>query len=534
MRKTHRHPAKKIIIPNLSVIGKAQSQLLKEGGSASGGGSSALMPSSNSAPTETITADMPLWKFVAAVPKSASGGPVQVHVQLYIHSMSNIDLLNNCFDGDFYMVFKWATPKPDKPGANGCRDAWWPRYDVMNQVAGELAYEALECTHARGSGGGGGGGDGGGGGYAQWKYTCRHKGKYALIGANERLWIFPFDVQYLTVDMSFWPVQHTIGLVLDGARQQLNAEQRRVADSADQPTDTAQYVNDELYYVMMEEGNTTLEMSRGIKLFEWDVSRHLSCMRTMAHKYDTDMFGTHPRLQFEVPVRRRTAFYFNKIVSVSLLCNCICGGAFFIELHSYSERTGIALSTFLSLVAFQFVVTSALPRAPWTVIDEFFMASYLFTTFVLLEGIVAGSHYAAAVESGGDLEFWVHLDWYCAVGYISANFLLLLRLFFQAREYYGKAWHLEIMRHRPAVRRFYNLPNPRVRSSIHPEQKQYKATEHVEWADFKNRAGGRALDWTGRVRLGDARKARKSQFQNAASSSNISKAEKQRRVKACL
>eukprot|EP00622_Pseudochattonella_farcimen_P007788 FR743862.1.p1 GENE.FR743862.1~~FR743862.1.p1 ORF type:complete len:116 (+),score=7.67 FR743862.1:2-349(+) len=114
------------------------------------------------------------------------------------------------------------------------------------------------------------------------------------------------------------------------------------------------------------------------------------------------------------------------------------------------------------------------------------MASYLFTTFVLLEGIVAGNYYAAAVESGGDHEVWVDLDLYCAVMYISANFLLLLRLFFQTRQYYAKAWHLEIMRHRPAVRRFYNLPNLRVRSSIHPEQKQYKATEPVEWADFKN------------------------------------------------
>lgn len=426
------------------------------------------MSTSDPAPTETITADMPLWKFGAAMPKSASGGPVQVHVQLYIHNMSNIDLLSHCFDGDFYMVFKWAAPKPGKPGADGCRGAWWPRYDVMNQVAGELATEALECTHACGSG------SGSGGGYAQWKYTCRHKGQYALIGATERLWIFPFDVQYLTVDMSFWPVLDTIGLVLDGARQN------------GQLTDAAQYVNDELYYVMMDEGNTTLEMAKTIKLFEWDVSRHLSCMRTMAHKYDTDMFGTHPRLQFEVPMRRRTAFYFNKIVSISLLCNCISGGAFFIELHSYSERTDIALSTFISLVAFQFVVGSSLPHAPWTVIDGFFMASYLFTVFVLLEGVVVGSHYAATVESGGDLEFWVQLDRFCAVGYIAANCLILLRLFCQTRKYSGKAWHLEIMRHRPAVRHVYNLPNPSVRSSIHPERRQYQASERVEWADFHN------------------------------------------------
>jgi hypothetical protein len=118
------------------------------------------------------------------------------------------------------------------------------------------------------------------------------------------------------------------------------------------------------------------------------------------------------------------------------------------------------------------------------------MASDLFTTFVLLEGVVAGSHYTATVESGGSLEFWVHMDWFCAVGYIAANCLLLMRLFCQTRKYYGKAWHLEIMRHRPAVRHVYNLPNPGVRSSIHPERRQYQASEHVEWADFKNTAGG--------------------------------------------
>jgi hypothetical protein len=227
-----------------------------------------------------------------------------VNVHLFIYDIDDVEIQTSSFATDFYLVFEWATALSQEVEPGDKRAAWWPHYELMNQKHGTTPYEALECSHPEGSPE-----------LAKWKFTVRHKGVFKLMGTAERLWLFPFDCQYLVVDMSFWPVVDDIALILDDEAQKGPG-----------------YRNTELFFTTNSSKSNTICMANGIKQFEWEVSPFLANMRTMVHKYDTNMFGTHPRLQWEVPIRRRPKPYF-KILVVAVLCNLISGSAFWIPLQ---------------------------------------------------------------------------------------------------------------------------------------------------------------------------------------------------------
>src|SRR5262249_60866805 len=62
--------------------------------------------------------------------------------------------------------------------------------------------------------------------------------------------------------------------------------------------------------------------------------------------------------------------------------------AFWIRLDDHYSQMTVALTTILTVIAFAFSISASLPRVPYlTLIDAFFLTSYLFVFSAILEHV---------------------------------------------------------------------------------------------------------------------------------------------------
>lgn len=363
------------------------------------------------------------WVFDHKVPKAnLAEARLPIHVQLYIHELSDLDSANQSFQADFYLVFTWQAPPP-RIDEHGEQTAWWPKFEVMNQKElDEASYSSLEYLTQPET--------------PHYKYTIRQQGSFKLIGMVEQLPHFPFDTQHVVVDMSFWDEEDRIALIIDTKQAQ-----------------SVNYSNKELFSALIqEEGKGGISIAQHVNLPEWEIGKEYCSIRTFSHKYKTSMFGRHPRLQWDIPIRRKYKYYFSKILSVALISNFLCGLTFLIPAEMLDARLAIALTIFLALVAFQFVVTDALPKsAKQTHVDQFFVASYSFSSFVVMASI-------ALFVLPYETSILQTIDWFLLGIYLFFNLLFTGTLYRKARTHTGAEWHLEPPQEREAVKRFFNPP----------------------------------------------------------------------------
>lgn len=363
------------------------------------------------------------WIFDKRVPKADQAEVrLPIKVQLYIHELSDLDSANQSFQADFYLVFTWEAPPP-QTDEHGEQTAWWPQFEVMNKKElDEASYASLEYITSTET--------------PYYKYTIRQLGVFKLIGMVDQLPHFPFDTQHVVVDMSFWDEEDKIALIIDPNQ-----------------ASGATYSNKELFSARIQPGgNGAISIAEHVNLPEWEIGEAYCSMRTFSHKYKTSMFGRHPRLQWDIPIRRRYKYYFSKILSVALISNLLCGLTFLIPAEMLDARLAIALTIFLALVAFQFVVTDALPKsAKQTHVDRFFVASYSFSSFVVMASIAL---FILPYENS----IIQKIDWGLLAIYLFFNFLFTGALYKKATEHSGIDWQLEAPQDREAVQRFFNPP----------------------------------------------------------------------------
>lgn len=363
------------------------------------------------------------WVFDKKVPKDeAADARLPIQAQLYIHELSDLDSANQSFQADFYLVFTWQAPPPiiDEHGE---RTAWWPKFEVMNKrELDEDSYTSLTYVSNSET--------------PYYKYTIRQLGTFKLIGMVDQLPHFPFDTQHIVVDLSFWDEESQIALIINPKQAQ-----------------DITYSNKDLFTAFIEENQEgAISIAQHVNLPEWEIGRSLSSMRTFSHKYKTSIFGRHPRLQWDIPIRRKYKYYFSKILSVALLSNLLCGLTFLIPAEMIDARLAIALTLFLALVAFQFVVTDALPKsAQQTHVDRFFVASYSFSSFVVMASIVL---YILPYEP----KVIQSIDWVLLGIYLLFNLFFTANLYFKAVKHREKNWQLALPQDREAVKRFFSPP----------------------------------------------------------------------------
>mmetsp|Transcript_83598 Transcript_83598/g.215292 ORF Transcript_83598/g.215292 Transcript_83598/m.215292 type:complete len:449 (-) Transcript_83598:58-1404(-) len=411
------------------------------------------------------------WHFDAkARPRPKGGGLLPVRVRTFLYDVGDVNLAERKFRADFYMVFTWKGPEPQlRDRDSETKIAWWPKFEVMNATAGMEAPRTEMLKYGSKTS-------------DEYRYTVRYTGEFKILLAAERLTSFPFDTQYLVMDMSFWDTIDLIALVVNPVHQ---LSSRGAAAS-----------NEELFVHECHSApdddnhaNDALAIARGVTVDEWDLYERLCNVRTFCHKYDTRMWDTHPRLQIEIPLRRYYKYHVMKFVSVAVLCNAIDGSVFWIPIKDISSRTDISITLFLSLVAFQLVVTGELPKATWTLIDNFFMQASIFVTSVLIEGIIAGAVYKDLVlnddTDGEAMQRLLLIDYAVFWTYVALNAVSLLHFGWKCwREAVG--WYLEPPEERPLVDKFYNLTRRTWRSSRDPEEhrmpppKQWKRRDTLQ------------------------------------------------------
>ncbi|MBX2875382.1 MAG: hypothetical protein KTR30_24920 [Saprospiraceae bacterium] len=361
------------------------------------------------------------WIFDKKVPKAdLAEARLPIKVQLYIHELSDLDSANQSFQADFYLVFTWQAPPPsvDKHGE---QTAWWPKFEVMNKKElDEASYTSLEYVTSSE--------------VPHYKYTIRQLGVFKLIGMVDQLPDFPFDTQHMVVDMSFWDEEDQIVLIVDPTQ-----------------APAINYSNKELFSTLLQEdGKGAISIAQHVNLPEWKIGKEYCSIRTFSHQYRTSMFGRHPRLQWDIPIRRKHKYYFSKILSVALISNLLCGLTFLIPVEMLDARLAIALTIFLALVAFQFVVTDALPKsAKQTHVDRFFVESYSFSSFVVIASITL---FILPYENAV-LQI---IDWVLLGIYLFFNILFTGTLYRRATQHSGTDWQLAPAKDREAVLRFFN------------------------------------------------------------------------------
>lgn len=105
-------------------------------------------------------------------------------------------------------------------------------------------------------------------------------------------------------------------------------------------------------------------------------------------------------LEYSVPVRRNSSYYVTHVfISVTLL-NVLVWGMFFIDPAALNDRVQVAITYFLALVAFQFVVGESLPKINHrTHLSTFFSINYGIIALGSIENVIS---YLVWKADGGD------------------------------------------------------------------------------------------------------------------------------------
>jgi hypothetical protein len=91
-------------------------------------------------------------------------------------------------------------------------------------------------------------------------------------------------------------------------------------------------------------------------------------------------------IEYTIPVRRRPAYYMVNVFASVFLLNVLTWGMLLIEPSAIADRLSIAMTYFLALVAYQFVVNENLPKINHsTYLTFFFSANYAVVCLATLE-----------------------------------------------------------------------------------------------------------------------------------------------------
>ena len=89
--------------------------------------------------------------------------------------------------------------------------------------------------------------------------------------------------------------------------------------------------------------------------------------------------GLHDGILYEVEISRKSGYYISKIILPILLILMICWSAVWIDPKEIESRLTITIVCLLSLIAYNFVIDSDLPKLEYlTIMDYIILISYIY------------------------------------------------------------------------------------------------------------------------------------------------------------
>lgn len=251
-----------------------------------------------------------------AVATLPDGEPVPVRVGLYVVDISNIDETSSTFGVDMAVVSEW---KDERLAFDGREDRtyigeraeefregiWLPRIAAIN-VLGELHFGSV-TIRVRPDG------------------TVLFRGRVeALLQAPLDFHDFPFDHQVLPVVLeSFAWDANEVEIIPDSRHDGFDPE---------------------------------------FRLPEWEIVEvRASSKRQRRAGDDVEV----SQMRFEIEVRRQTGYYLWKVLLPLIIVVAISWIVFYMSEEALGRRAGVSSTGVLTVIAYQFVVSSALPRVPY-------------------------------------------------------------------------------------------------------------------------------------------------------------------------
>jgi neurotransmitter-gated ion-channel len=301
------------------------------------------------------------------------GQPVEVRVGVYLTNLAQIDELLEQFQVKGTLFARWRDPRlAAKPGENVDRvrlfkpgEIWLPELEMINSVSPREQHDITITVDPSG--------------------TVEYAEVFAVtLSTQLRLRSFPFDSQWLTI------------LV-------------RPLRSPDQP-------------VALIADSTRCGSS--VQLAQW---RTLGLDSSTGTATTLENAPPLPQVNFDLRVKRRYIFYVWKVFVPLVVLVMISWTAFWIRLDDHYSQMTVALTTILTVIAFAFSISSSLPRLPYlTLIDAFFLISYLFVFSAILEHVVIHNLLAAKREPTAR-RFRQFSRWLFPVGYLIINTIVAWR-----------------------------------------------------------------------------------------------------------
>ena len=279
-------------------------------------------------------------------------GPTKVGVGVRINDIISLDDAQQSMQLDTYSVLRWRDPRL----ANSLRGEasvacplpldrmWVPHVQAINLRSQQELYEKITLVDAEG-------------------IVSVLRRRILEVGVPLDYREFPFDTQSLSI--SFSPV-------------------------------------------IFDENEIVFEALPGVtggndafSLTGWDVSPPAIAITTKAYQRRE---GQESRISITMQARRKTGYWFYKLVIPLILIVLMSGSVFFLPPQSNRSQIAVAVTTMLTLIAYQFALASDLPRVSYlTRTDHLILGSSILVFGALIEAT------AVAVLLARRKEGWIAL-----------------------------------------------------------------------------------------------------------------------------
>lgn len=279
-------------------------------------------------------------------PPTNNGQPIEVHVGIYVTNLAQIDEVLEQFHIKGTLFARWYDPRlAAKPGegVNQVRllkpgEIWLPELEIINSVSPREQHDITITVDQNGA--------------VEYAEVFA-----ATVSTELRLRSFPFDSQSLmTLVRPLRSPDQPITLVADPALCGLS-----------------------------------------VQLAQWEP---LGLKASNARVVTLGSAPPLPEVRFDLRVKRRYKFYVWKVFVPLFVMVMISWTAFWIRLDDHYSQMTVALTTILTVIAFAFSISASLPKVPYlTLIDAFFLISYLFVFSAILEHVAIHNLLDAKRES---------------------------------------------------------------------------------------------------------------------------------------
>lgn len=119
---------------------------------------------------------------------------------------------------------------------------------------------------------------------------------------------------------------------------------------------------------------------------DWKVGQVGASVREF---YAPQLEQTYSRYELTIPVQRRHEFFVYKLILPLCMIVVMSWSLFWIHPVQIGPRMGVAVTSMLTLIAFQFAMGDVLPRVSYfTVMDQFILGSSALVFLALVEGVL--------------------------------------------------------------------------------------------------------------------------------------------------